>query len=138
MSTIVCSYTSAHRHSHDEIAKYYGVPADPFDVMFPKEALQIKKKVLDYIGVLREAHSHNIGQASEETTNGFLRNAIRLDEFGFPKAPRPLDWSKVTKVELEPLFRMYIRSNYSKFLIRAETISRFSSFKLNCLRARMP
>ena len=31
------------RHSHDEIAKYYGVPVNPFDIMFQKEALQIKK-----------------------------------------------------------------------------------------------
>jgi hypothetical protein len=104
----------SHKCSHDEIAKFLGVPANSFDVMYPDKATEMKRMVLDYIKLLTRADSQNTGPARStgEETNGFIRNRILTNESGFPMAPRPLSWKKVTKVELEPLYRMYIARHY--------------------------
>jgi hypothetical protein len=38
------------------MAKLLGVPAMPFDIMYPEKAIKFKRTVLDYIKVLRRAH----------------------------------------------------------------------------------
>jgi hypothetical protein len=109
----------SHKSSHDEMAKFLGVPANSFDLMFLDKAKEMKRMVLDYIKLLRRAHFENnthTQTTGEDISNGFERNRIQTDESGFPIAPRPLSWTKVTKVELEPLYRMYIARHYRTFI----------------------
>lgn len=88
--------------------------------MYPEKANDMKKMVLEYIQVLRNAHSNNSPpMMSEDRSNGLKRGTIELDESGFPKAPQPRSWSKVTKTDLEPLYRMYITRQYRRFYINS-------------------
>jgi hypothetical protein len=96
--------------SHDEIAKFLGVPAMPFDVMYPDKAKEIKRMVLDYIKALRSAHINN----SNDITDAQQKNVLQIDEKGFPIAPRPQSVSKSTKADLETIYRLYITRHYRK------------------------
>ena len=103
------------------MAKFLGVPAMPFDLMFPDKAKEMKRNVLEYIKVLRRAHFNNTQNAGEEITKGIQRNTLQIDESGFPLAPRPQSWTKVTKADLEPIYRLYIARHYRKLyhIVRA-------------------
>jgi hypothetical protein len=96
------------------MAKFLGVPAMPFDIMFPDKAKEMKRMVLEYIKVLRRAHftsSHNTGN---EIANGIQKNTLQIDESGFPVAPRPHSWAKVKRDDLEPVYRLYMTRHYRK------------------------
>jgi hypothetical protein len=110
-----------HKYRHDEMAKLMGVPATPFDVMYPDKAKEMKRMVLDYIKVLRRAHFSNTQMAGDDITNGLQRDTLQIDESGFPLAPWPQSWIKVTKAEIEPIYRLYIARHYrmSLYLARA-------------------
>lgn len=95
--------------SHDEVAKLLGATAMPFDVMFSDKAKEIKKLVMEYLKTIRRDHSQS---ADNETSNGFQRNFLETDPSGYPIAPHPHSWSKVTRADLEPLYRMYIKRHY--------------------------
>ena len=41
---------------------------------------------------------------------------IELDTDGFPIVPRPPSWDKITKEELEKLYRTYITQHYRMFI----------------------
>lgn len=96
------------------MAKFLGVPALPYDVMFEDKAVEMKRNILEYIQILRKAHINNTESPAEEFINGIQRNTLQIDESGFPLAPRPESWKKVTKAELEPIFRLYIARHYRK------------------------
>jgi hypothetical protein len=108
----VLSHVLSHKCSHDDIGKLLRMPGNSFDHMYPEKGKEIKRMMLDYIKILRESHSQNIGDVIR---NGYEPNIIRTHESGFPIAPRPDSWSKVTKAELEPIYRMYVSRNYRKF-----------------------
>jgi hypothetical protein len=101
------------------MAKLMGVPATPFDIMFPDKAKEMKRMVLEYIKVLRRAH-FNI-TSGDDIANGLQRDTLQIDESGFPLAPRPQSWTNVTKADLEPMYRLYIARHYrmSIYLARA-------------------
>lgn len=100
---------------HDEMAKFLGIPAMPFDAMYPEKAIEMKRMVLDYMQVLRQAHSINSQFTGEDIANALPRlTGLDCDPDEFPIAPRPTSWSKVTKVELEPIYRLYIKRHYRK------------------------
>jgi hypothetical protein len=116
------------------MAKLLGVPATPFDIMYPDKAMEMKRSVLDYIKVLRSAHMSNVQNAGEDITNGFRKNSLQVDDdTGFPIAPRPTLWSKVTKAELEPIYRLYITRHYRKIFYYTLCVDAQS-----CIRACMP
>lgn len=94
--------------SHDDIAKLMRIPAMPFDVMYPEKAKEIKRMVNEYVKVLRRDHFINI----QDPNNGVQKPTITIDETGYPVAPRPQSWTKVTKADLEPLYRFYITQHY--------------------------
>ena len=96
------------------MAKFLGVPAMPFDVMYPDKAKEMKRMILEYIKVLRRAHFDNSQNASDETTNGFQNDTLQIDDTGFPVAPRPISWTKVKKDELEPIYRLYMARHYRR------------------------
>jgi hypothetical protein len=96
------------------MAKLLGVPAMPFDIMYPEKAIEFKRTVLDYIKVLRRAHQ-DISQGDVvDVVNGIERNTLKVDATGFPLAPRPRSWTKVTRAEVEPIFRLYMTRHYRK------------------------
>lgn len=101
--------------SHDDIAQLLEVPAMPFDVMYPDKAKEMKRMLLEYIKVLRSAHIGNIQNGGDNLVNGIQRNSLKIDSSGFPVAPRPINWSNVTKADLEPIYRLYITRHYRKF-----------------------
>jgi hypothetical protein len=105
------------KHSHDEIAKFLGVPANPFDVMFPAKATEMKRMVLDYIKILRQSHLQNSQHIDDEMVNGLQKYTIKIDESGFPVAPRPQSWSSVKKNDIEQIYRMYMTVHYRKFFL---------------------
>lgn len=84
----------------------------PFDVMYSDKAKEIKRMVLDYIKTLRSAHISNSQNANGEIENGPQQNALQIDEKGFPIAPRPHSGSKITKADLETIYRLYIARHY--------------------------
>ena len=88
----------------------------PFDIMYPEKALELKRMVLEYIKVLRRAHINNSNSAEIDVPNGIERNKLEVDTSGFPMAPRPHSWTKVTRGDLEPIYRMYITRQYRKSL----------------------
>jgi hypothetical protein len=96
------------------MAKLLGVPAMPFDIMYPEKAIEFKRTVLDYIKVLRRAHQ-DISQGDVvDVVNGIERNTLKVDATGFPLAPRPQSWTKVTRADVEPIFRLYMTRHYRK------------------------
>ena len=114
----ICRYFNnlSHKSSHDEMAKFLGVLAMPFDIMYPDKAKEIKRMVLDYIKVLRRAHFNNSQNIGDEITNGLQKNTIQIDDSGFPVAPRPHSWSKVKREDLELIYRLYMTCHYRKSL----------------------
>jgi hypothetical protein len=86
----------------------------PFDVMFEEKAVEMKRNVLDYLRILRQVHINNTESPGEEIINGLQRNTLQMHESGYPLAPRPESWTKVTKAEIEPIFRLYIARHYRK------------------------
>jgi hypothetical protein len=99
--------------SHDEIAKFLGVPATPFDVMFPDKAKEMKRMVLDYIKVLRRDHLGH-SQTPANINNGLQTNTLEINEAGYPIAPQPQSWTKVKRDNLESIYRLYIARHYRK------------------------
>jgi hypothetical protein len=97
------------------MAKLLGVPATQFEIMYPEKALEMKRSVLEYIKHLRHAHINNSQHAGDEVIRGLNRNSVLIDESGFPCAPRPLSWEKVTKTELEPIYRLYMTKHYREY-----------------------
>lgn len=96
------------------MAKFLGVPAMPFDIMFPDKAKEMKRNVLEYIKVLRVAHSTNSQNTGTENINGINKNTLKIDEAGFPLAPQPQSWTILKKDDLEPMYRLYMTRHYRK------------------------
>ena len=94
------------------MAKFLGVPAMPFNIMYPDKVKEMKRMVLDYIKVLRRTHPDNSQDAGDAATNGFPRNMLQIDTTGFPVTPWPQSWAKVTKAELEPIYQLYMTCHY--------------------------
>jgi hypothetical protein len=99
-------------YSHDDIAKILELPALPFDVMYPDRATYMKRSVLEYVKALRDAHTTGVDQ-SHAGQAGADTGVLAIDPNGFPVAPRTHSWKKVTKGDLEPLYRCYITQHYS-------------------------
>jgi hypothetical protein len=84
----------------------------PFDVMFPDKAKEMKRMILEYIKILRRAHNEGGQDADNDIVNGIRKNTLQIHESGFPVGPRPASWLKVTRAELEPIYRLYITKHY--------------------------
>ena len=66
----------------------------------------MKRTVMEYIKVLKG----NVPGAGAIADDPKL--SIQLDPEGFPIAPCPASWDKVTKQEIERLYRTYITTHY--------------------------
>jgi hypothetical protein len=105
------------------MAKFLGVPAMQFEVMYPEKAKEMKRMVLEYMKVLRRAHIDNSQNTSNETTNGFQNDTLQMDDSGFPVAPRPISWTKVKKGDIEHIYRLYIARHYRRSFHRSAGVS---------------
>lgn len=52
------------------------------------------------------------------TQSGTDKLVINKDPEGYPIAPRPSTWEKITKDDIEKLYRMYITIHYRRFICR--------------------
>lgn len=79
--------------------------------MYPDKAKEMKRTLLDYIKALKNAHVRNadIAETAEQR-----KGTLEINENGFPLAPRTHSWPKVTRADLEPLYRLYITHHYRK------------------------
>ena len=96
------------------MANLLGVSARSFELQHPEKATEMKRMVMEYVRELHRANMRNTTNQDpgEELVNGIYPGVIMRDDSGFPLAPRPSDWGKVTKQELEILFRIYIAVHY--------------------------
>lgn len=101
---------------HDNIAKYMGVPAMPFEVMYKDKATEMKRLVFDYIKTLRRQHLGDISEAPAEI-DGFQKDTLKIHESGFPLAPQPTSWKKITRGDLEVIYRLYVTRHYREFIV---------------------
>ena len=81
--------------------------------MCPDKAKECKRAILEYVHILHrqmvQATDH-----SHDNTDQINKGTLEISPSGFPVAPRPNKWNKVTRVDLEPLYRMYITEHYRK------------------------
>ena len=82
--------------------------------MYPEKAIEMKRMVFDYIKLLRRTHQDISQNPNADVGNGIEAWTIKTDATGFPLAPRPKSWVKVTRAEVEPIFRMYMTHQYRK------------------------
>ena len=94
------------------MSKNLGLPVMPFDIMYPDKAMEMKRMMLEYIKVLHRSQIRNADGAEENNTNGIQKNILQIDESGYPVAPRPLLGTKVSRVALESIYRLYITRHY--------------------------
>jgi hypothetical protein len=72
------------------------------------------RTVNQYIKTVRAG----IGGAGTRTGAGIGNDhlEIKIDSDGFPIAPSPPSWDKITKDQLEKMYRSYLSHHYSKYL----------------------
>lgn len=76
--------------------------------MFPEKAIEMKKMVIDYIKILQKDHFLN------SQDDGIQKSILNIDDDGYPIAPRPQSGTKLTRAQLEPMYRLYIARHYRK------------------------
>ena len=77
--------------------------------MHESKASEIMQTVNSYIQTIYAGAG-----ARGVTGNG--KHTIELDSEGCPIVPSPASWDKITKVELERLYRNYVTYQYRKFI----------------------
>jgi len=87
-----------------------GVASKSFEDTYEHKARDMKRTLLEYVKTLRVART-GVGPAGGPDTEW---TTIRQDPCGFPMAPCPPSWEKVTKEDLEPIYRMYLTQHYRK------------------------
>ena len=112
--------------SHDELAGLLGVPSKSFEETYHEKCVDMKRTVLEYVKTL---HAVKLTGAGAGIGVQFGQGSIRIeqDSDGFPIAPSPASWEKITKDDLERLYRLYITQHYcmSKYRMRSHISSSF-------------
>ena len=76
--------------------------------MHDEKASDIMRTVAKYISTVSAGAGTRAGTGHGNIT-------IELDPEGFPIAPSPESWGKITKVDLEKLYRSYVTHQYREF-----------------------
>lgn len=77
--------------------------------MHEDKATEIMRTVHDYIQIVKASSRAGVGAGAG---SGIKNLTIALDDNGYPIAPCPASWDKVTKAKLEYLYRTYITQHY--------------------------
>ncbi|KAF8809692.1 hypothetical protein BYT27DRAFT_7254409 [Phlegmacium glaucopus] len=103
---------------HDEIASILKVPGRSFEEIYPDKSKDIKRTLLEYLKILAAPIAGGSAGVHAGVTTGVNAGpgpdtlTIQLDPNRFPIAPRFASWNKVSKEDLERLYRMYITQHY--------------------------
>jgi hypothetical protein len=104
--------TNRNIHSHDNIAELMRVPCQSFNQMYEEKVEDFMRTVMEYVKIVRSAAS---ARSSPGAGSGETILDIELDSDGFPKAPTTESLEKITKEDLERLYRSYMTQHYSLF-----------------------
>lgn len=99
--------------SHDDIAQVMGVPCKSFHETYEKKVDEFMRTVMEYVKTVRAAARSGSGSGSEP---GQTSVTVEVDSDGYPIAPCPTSWDKVTKDDLERLYRLYITQHYRMYV----------------------
>lgn len=100
-------------HSHENIAEHLGNTCKSFKQMHESKATEIMRSVHEYIKTVKAGARTGAGAGSGP---GFRNNDITIEfnQDGHPIVPTPPSWDKITKIELEKLYRTYLAIQYGK------------------------
>jgi hypothetical protein len=96
--------------SHDDIAPLFKISSKNFEETYQEKVNEMKRTFLEYVKTLKNFVS-SAGAGSGYSTGQYC---ITMDPQGFPILPLPESWDKISKEELERLYRVYITQHYSK------------------------
>jgi hypothetical protein len=97
---------------HDKIAKVLGITSRGFEDEHPDEVTKMQRMILVYVKSLLALKSGRAGAGYNAAESAGPN--IQVDAEGFPQAPSVAGLDKLTKDDLERLYRGYITDHYSK------------------------
>lgn len=101
---------------HENVADLLGTPCRSFKQMNEDKATDIMRTIHEYIktvqATIRSGAGTGAGAGPANATH-----EIATDPEGFPIVPSPPSWDKMTKAELEILYRQYITLHYRMSVI---------------------
>jgi hypothetical protein len=109
-STLPALIISLNNDSHDDIADILNVSSKSFEATYDDKVEDMKRTFLDYIKTLEKGVS-GAGAGAGASPNSLQ---VQLNPEGFPIIPSPASWDKITKDDLERLYRHYITIHYRK------------------------
>lgn len=105
--------------SHDNIPEIIGVHSLSFQDMYGlKKTIELKRIFMEYVKTVRAAADTSNGTgtgAGDRLVSTDPSLTVRLDPKGFPVAPSPPSWDKVSKDNIERLYRSYVTHHYRMF-----------------------
>lgn len=72
----------------------------------------MKRAINEYLKTLLLAKDRG---AEKQDRSADMHGTLEINPDGYPVAPRTQSWRKVTKADIEPLYRMYITQHYRTF-----------------------
>ncbi|KAF8805301.1 hypothetical protein BYT27DRAFT_7258411 [Phlegmacium glaucopus] len=72
--------------------------------------MEIKRTIFEYVKTLCAQKSRCAGAGAGPTSQDIL--AVNIDAEGFPVAPSPVSWEKISKDDLERMYRTYMTLHY--------------------------
>ena len=107
------------RFSHENISELLGIPCKSFVEIYTDKISDIQRSLHDYIKTFKAGVQ---GRSSTSTSTSVTN--INLDPNGYPLAPPPGSLDKITKLDLEKLYRTYITQHYCcKFIKYSKPMS---------------
>lgn len=92
---------------HDNIADILKVHSKSFQQLYSEKVDDFMRLVMDYVKSVRATKSTGAGAGADAG-----KCSIRLDPDGFPMIPSPSSWAKITKGEMETIYRSYMTHHY--------------------------
>ena len=97
---------------HDNLAKMLGVPALPFAKVHKDLAAQMKRTIGYYVKGLLKMVNPTDGVTDALAAPPYSRPNLEVDSTGYPKVPTSVDLTRLSKVDMECLFRQFMSQHY--------------------------